>query len=44
MSEEKPAAIPPPPWQRVPERGKGKRRDPLTQEAIVVAAITVLDA
>ena len=44
MSEEKPAAIPAPPWQRVPERGKGKRRDPLTQEAIVEAAITVLDA
>jgi AcrR family transcriptional regulator len=38
------AAIPPPPWQRVPERGKRKRRDPLTQEAIVEAAIKVLDA
>lgn len=44
MSEENPAAIPPPPWQRVPERGKRKRRDPLTQEAIVEAAIRVLDA
>ena len=44
MSDEKPAAIPPPPWQRVPERGKRKRRDPLTQEAIVEAAIKVLDA
>ena len=45
MSEETPAQIPPPPWQRVPEqRGKRKRRDPLTQEAIVEAAIKVLDA
>jgi AcrR family transcriptional regulator len=44
MSEEKPGAIPPPPWQRVPERGKRKRRDPLTQEAIVEAGIRVLDA
>jgi AcrR family transcriptional regulator len=44
MSEEKLEAIPPPPWQRVPERGKRKRRDPLTQEAIVEAAIKVLDA
>jgi AcrR family transcriptional regulator len=45
MSEQTPAAIPPPPWQRVPEqRGKRKRRDPLTQEAIVEAAIKVLDA
>src|SRR5882724_1682829 len=41
---ETPSAIPPPPWQRVPERGKRKRRDPLTQEAIVEAAIKVLDA
>jgi AcrR family transcriptional regulator len=44
MSEEKQSPIPPPPWQRVPERGKRKRRDPLTQEAIVEAAIKVLDA
>jgi AcrR family transcriptional regulator len=44
MSDEKQAALPPPPWQRVPERGKRKRRDPLTQEAIVEAAIKVLDA
>jgi AcrR family transcriptional regulator len=44
MSEEKPSRIPAPPWQRVPERSKGKRRDPLTQEAIVEAAIKVLDA
>src|SRR4051794_41404342 len=44
MSKETPAAIPAPPWGRVPERGKRKRRDPLTQEAIVEAAIKVLDA
>src|SRR3954449_2127749 len=44
VSEEKPSGIPAPPWQRVPERSKGKRRDPLTQEAIVEAAIKVLDA
>src|SRR3954451_24447274 len=44
MSEENSAAIPPPPWQRVPERGKRKRRDPLTREAIVKTAIKVLDA
>jgi AcrR family transcriptional regulator len=43
MADEKSTAIPPPPWQRVPERGKRRRRDPLTQEAIVEAAIKVLD-
>jgi AcrR family transcriptional regulator len=35
--------VPPPPWQRVPERPRGRRRDPLTREAIVAAAIKVLD-
>jgi AcrR family transcriptional regulator len=44
MSEDARSAIPPPPWRRVPERGTRKRRDPLTQEAIVEAAIKVLDA
>ena len=39
-----PDALPPLPWQRVPQRGKGRRRDPLTQEAIVSAALRVLDA
>lgn len=39
-----PEALPPPPWQRVPQRGKTRRRDPLTQEAIVKAALRVLDA
>ncbi|HEY1358333.1 MAG TPA: TetR/AcrR family transcriptional regulator [Thermoleophilaceae bacterium] len=36
--------LPPPPWQRVPQRPGGRRRDPLTQEAIVDAALKVLDA
>jgi TetR/AcrR family transcriptional regulator, tetracycline repressor protein len=43
MADESPT-LPPPPWQRVPERPKGRRRDPLTREAIVRAAIKVLDA
>jgi TetR/AcrR family tetracycline transcriptional repressor len=34
----------PPPWQRTPQRESRRRRDPLTQEAIVDAAIRVLDA
>jgi len=36
-------ALPPPPFQRVPERSGGRRRDPLTREAIVSAALRVLD-
>jgi AcrR family transcriptional regulator len=36
--------IAPPPWQRVPQRGTGRRRDPLTQEQIVDAAMQLLDA
>jgi len=36
-------ALPAPPWQRVPQRGRGRRRDPLTQEAIVQAALKLLD-
>jgi AcrR family transcriptional regulator len=44
MSDDRRQGIPPPPWQRVPERDKRKRRDPLTQEAIVEAAMKVLDA
>jgi AcrR family transcriptional regulator len=44
MAEEKKDPIPPPPWQRVPERGKSRRRDPLTREAIVKAGLEVLDA
>jgi AcrR family transcriptional regulator len=43
MSEATPA-LPPPPWQRVPDRAKSRRRDPLTREAIVETALRVLDA
>jgi TetR/AcrR family transcriptional regulator, tetracycline repressor protein len=39
-----PDSVPPPPWERVPRRSGGKRRDPLTREAIVEAALGVLDA
>lgn len=35
--------IPPPPWQRLPDR-PGRRRDPISREAIVAAAIRLLDA
>jgi AcrR family transcriptional regulator len=38
-----PKDLPTPPWQRVPERGGSRRRDPLTREAIVAAAMRVLD-
>jgi AcrR family transcriptional regulator len=43
VAEETPT-LPPPPWQRVPDRAKSRRRDPLTREAIVETAIRVLDA
>jgi AcrR family transcriptional regulator len=36
--------LPAPPWQRVPRRESRRRRDPLTQEAIVEAAMRVLDS
>src|SRR5262249_2159163 len=35
--------LPAPPWQRVPQRPAGRRRDPLTQDAIVQTAIRLLD-
>jgi AcrR family transcriptional regulator len=35
--------LPAPPWQRVPHRPAGRRRDPITREAIVQTAIRVLD-
>jgi AcrR family transcriptional regulator len=35
--------IPPPPWQRLPERQGRRRRDPISREAIVAAAIDLLD-
>ena len=30
--------IPPPPWQRTPERPSRRRRDPISRDAIVTAA------
>jgi AcrR family transcriptional regulator len=38
------AGLPPPPFERAPRRESKRRRDPLTQEAIVDAAIEVLDS
>ena len=35
--------IPPPPWQRAPERGTRRRREPISRDAIVTAAIGLLD-
>jgi AcrR family transcriptional regulator len=43
MAEGTPA-VPAPPWQRAPQRAGGKRRDPLTQQAIVDTALRILDA
>jgi AcrR family transcriptional regulator len=36
--------LPAPPWSRAPQRPQRRRRDPLTQEAIVDTALEVLDA
>lgn len=36
--------LPPLPWQRVPQRGPARRRDPLTRDAIVKTALKILDA
>ena len=36
--------LPPPPFQRVPERSGRRRRDPLTREAILAAGLRVLDS
>jgi AcrR family transcriptional regulator len=35
--------IPPPPWQRLPDRPSRRRREPISREAIVKAAIDLLD-
>ena len=44
MSDDSPRAeIPPPPWQRLPDRPARRRRDPISREAIVAAAIALLD-
>lgn len=47
MSDERstaPEPLPPPPWQRIPPRPVRRRRDPITREAIVEAALRILDA
>jgi AcrR family transcriptional regulator len=42
MAEER--ALPPPPWQRLPpDRGRRRRRDPITRDAIVATALRLLD-
>ena len=35
--------IAPPPWQRLPDRRGRRRREPISREAIVTAAIQLLD-
>ncbi len=37
------AAIPPPPWQRAPDRPSRRRREPISRDAIVTAAIGLMD-
>jgi AcrR family transcriptional regulator len=39
-----PEPLAPPPWQRLPPPPRRPRRDPITREAIVEAALRVLDA
>jgi AcrR family transcriptional regulator len=36
-------AIPPPPWQRLPDRPAKRRREPISRDAIVQAALRLLD-
>ena len=38
-----PPEVPPPPWQRLPERSSRRRREPISRDAIVDAAIALLD-
>jgi AcrR family transcriptional regulator len=35
--------IPPPPWQRLPDRQPRRRKDPISREAIVAATVQLLD-
>jgi AcrR family transcriptional regulator len=35
--------IPPPPWQRLPDRKARRRREPISRDAIVAAAVRLLD-
>jgi AcrR family transcriptional regulator len=36
-------SLPAPPWQRVPERGRSRRKEPITRDAIVATALRLLD-
>jgi AcrR family transcriptional regulator len=36
-------ALPPPPWQRTPDRGRSRRKEPITRDAIVATALRLLD-
>jgi AcrR family transcriptional regulator len=40
---EKPELLPPAPWQRSPRRTASRRREPITQAAIVASALRLLD-
>jgi AcrR family transcriptional regulator len=44
MSEGTSEPLPPPPFQRLPPPPRRPRRDPITREAIVAAALRILDA
>jgi AcrR family transcriptional regulator len=35
--------VPPPPWQRVPDRTARRRREPISRDAIVTTALALLD-
>jgi len=35
--------IPPPPWQRLPDRQARRRKEPISRDAIVAAAVQLLD-
>jgi AcrR family transcriptional regulator len=35
--------VPPPPWQRLPDRAPRRRREPISRDAIVAAAMMLLD-
>src|SRR5215469_11538180 len=37
------AQIPPPPWQRAPDRPAKRRREPISRDAIVTTAVRLLD-
>jgi AcrR family transcriptional regulator len=43
MSDDPARELPRPPWHRTPDRGRGHHRQPITQQAVVAAAIKVLD-